>query len=178
MTRANVQMSIQKGPAYRWGALSLMLAVAAILIALAFEHIGGYVPCPMCLQQRWAYYSGIPVIFLALVLLITGRPRAAGGLFVLAALAFLANAGLGGYHAGVEWGFWPGPDTCAAQPFSALSGGSMLEKLSQTRVIRCDEAQIRVLGLSFAGWNVVSSLMLVTGLVKSALAAREYKVYL
>ena len=34
-------------------------------------------------------------------------------LLLLVALAFLINAGLGIYHAGVEWKWWPGPTTCA-----------------------------------------------------------------
>lgn len=170
--------SIPRGPAYRWGALSLLMATAAIVTALAFEFIGGFAPCPLCLQQRWAYYAGIPLTFVALVLLTSGYPRGAAVLFGVTALAFLGNAGLGAYHAGVEWGFWPGPDTCAAQPFSLSTGGSLLEKLQQTRVIRCDEAQIRVLGLSFAGWNVVVCLMLSTALAKAASASRDHEVYL
>lgn len=170
--------SIPTGLAYRWGALALLLATASILIALAFEHLGGYAPCPLCLQQRWAYYAGIPMTFAALVLLTSGHPRAAAVLFALTALAYLGNAGLGAYHAGVEWGFWAGPDTCAAQPFSLSTGGNLLEKLQQTRVIRCDEAQIRVLGLSFAGWNVVACLMLSTALAKAASAARDHEIYL
>ncbi len=175
---------VSKGPAYRWGALALLLAAAAILTALGFEHIGKYAPCPLCLQQRWAYYVAIPATFAGLVLLSTGRPHIASAIFALVALAFLANAGLGTYHAGVEWGFWPGPDTCAAQPYSFSTPGStsggrgILDKLPQTGVVRCDEAQIRVAGLSFAGWNVVACLMLFTALLKAAFAAREHEVYL
>ena len=29
--------------------------------ALAFEHIGGYIPCALCLMQRTPYYWGIPI---------------------------------------------------------------------------------------------------------------------
>src|SRR5262245_33165048 len=89
--------------AYRKGGLVLLVAIAVIAAALAFEHIGGYAPCPLCLQQRYAYYAGIPVLFLALVLLAAERPGLASALFALVALAFLANAGLGIYHAGAEW---------------------------------------------------------------------------
>ena len=53
-------------------ALVLFAAAAVILAALAFEHFGGYVPCPLCLQQRYAYYAGVPALFLALVLLSAG----------------------------------------------------------------------------------------------------------
>jgi hypothetical protein len=51
----------------------LVLALATILGALAFEHLGGYAPCPLCLEQRYAYYVGIPALGLALVLLASGH---------------------------------------------------------------------------------------------------------
>jgi disulfide bond formation protein DsbB len=156
--------------AYRLGALALLAAAAVILAALAFEHFGGYDPCPLCLQERYAYYAGIPLLVLALVLLSLGAPRAAAAVFLVVALGFLANAGLGAYHAGVEWKFWPGPDTCAATARPLSTGGGVLEQLEKTRVIRCDEAPWHFLGLSFAGWNMVASLVLAVG---AATAARK-----
>jgi disulfide bond formation protein DsbB len=161
-----------RSPAYRIGALVLFAASAVILTALAFEHFGGYTPCPLCLQERWAYYASIPALFVALVLLSAGRTNAATVVFGLVALAFLANAGLGTYHAGAEWKFWPGPDTCGgSQPISTGAGG-LFKDLATTRVIRCDEAPWHFLGLSFAGWNAVASLVLAIGAALSAAKAR------
>ncbi len=40
-------------------------------------------------------------------------------LLALIALAFLVNAGVGVYHSGVEWKWWPGPTSC--------SGGTAVE---------------------------------------------------
>lgn len=150
-----------RDPAYVWAGLTLLLASAAIIAALAFEHLGGYVPCPLCLEQRYAYYLGIPLTFAALVLIGAEQPRLAALILGLAMLAFLANTALGVYHAGVEWRWWPGPDTCAGglQPLSTGAGG-LLGELARTRVIRCDEAPWRFAGLSFAGWNAVISLLL------------------
>jgi disulfide bond formation protein DsbB len=161
-----------RSPAYRMGALVLFAAAAVILTALAFERFGGYTPCPLCLQERWAYYASIPALFIALVLLSAGRTNAAAVVFGLVALAFLANAGLGTYHAGAEWKFWPGPDTCGgSQPISSGAGG-LFKDLATTRVIRCDEAPWHFLGLSFAGWNAVASLALAAGATISAIRAR------
>lgn len=160
------------GAAYRTGALVLFLAVVVIATALAFEHVGGYVPCPLCLQQRYAYYAGVPLLFLALVLVAAERERLAALVFVVVALGFLANAGLGIYHAGAEWKFWPGPDTCAAGPAPlTTSAGGLLKELAKTRVVRCDEAAWRMLGLSFAGWNVVACLLLAAGAASAAVKA-------
>ncbi len=163
-----------QSPAYRTGALVLFAAVAAILAALGFQYIGGYAPCPLCLQQRYAYYAGIPLLFLALVLTAADRRALAAVLFLAVAAGFLANAGLGVYHSGVEWKFWAGPDTCAgaAAPLSTSAGG-LFKDLATTHVIRCDEAPWRFLGLSFAGWNVIASLLLAAGATFSAIKARH-----
>jgi disulfide bond formation protein DsbB len=143
-----------------------------ILGALAFQHLGGYAPCPLCLEQRYAYYAGIPLLFVALVLLAAGRTSLAAAIFFVVALAFLANAGLGAYHAGVEWKLWPGPDTCSAPtaPLGAGKGG-LLGELGKTRVIRCDEAPWHLLGISLAGWNVLACLLLAAGAVSAGVKA-------
>lgn len=159
--------------AYQAGSLALFLALAVILAALGFEHIGGYIPCPLCLQQRWAYYIGIPAVFVALVLLGAERPRIAGVILLLVALAFAVNGALGVYQAGAEWKFWPGPATCAGDQGVTQSAGSLLKNLENTKVIRCDEAAWRMLGLSFAGWNVVTSLLIFAAAIKAAFHAAD-----
>jgi disulfide bond formation protein DsbB len=161
----------ERSAAYRTGALALFAAAAVIATALAFERFGGYVPCPLCLQQRYAYYAGVPALFVALVLLSAGYARVAAAVFLLVAAAFLANAGLGIYHAGAEWGYWPGPDTCAGAPQPLSKGGGLLKDLETTRVVRCDKAPGHFLGLSFAGWNVVACLLLAIGSVSAAAKA-------
>jgi disulfide bond formation protein DsbB len=158
-----------QSPAYRTGALVLFAAVAAILAALGFQYIGGYAPCPLCLQQRYAYYAGVPLLFLALVLTAADRRALAAVLFLAVAAGFLANAGLGVYHSGVEWKFWAGPDTCGTAQGLSTSAGGLLENIEKTRVVRCDEAAWRFLGLSFAGWNVLISLALAAGAVTAAI---------
>lgn len=168
-------VSAEKTAAYRAGGLTLFLAVAIILGALAFEHIGGYAPCPLCLMQRYAYYAGIPLLFLAMALT-SEMPRVAALLFFIVALGFLANAGLGVYHSGVEWKFWPGPDTCGTVQALPTNATDLLKAAEQAVVVRCDEAQWRFAGLSFAGWNVVVSILAFAGALRAGvlvLSARD-----
>ncbi|MTD95074.1 disulfide bond formation protein B [Hyphomicrobium sp. xq] len=146
--------------AYRYGALALLLAAGAIAIALGYQHLGGLEPCELCLKQRYAYYAGVPLLFLALVSLSAGQTRVAALLFGLVALGFLGNAGLGVYHAGVEWKFWEGPTACSGAQQITANAGNMLDALKQTNVVRCDDAAWRFIGLSFAGWNVLASLFI------------------
>lgn len=168
--------NVVKSEAYYLGGVVLFGAAAIIIAALLFEHVGGYAPCPLCLQQRYAYYSGIPLAFLALVSLSAGQRRLAGGLFLVIALAFLINAGLGVYQSGAEWGWWPGPATCAGGADVIAGGGDLLSKLENTRVVRCDEASWRFAQLSFAGWNAVLSLILsILSLKAALLSAYENK---
>ena len=158
-------------PAYKAGAAALMLAISALATAYGFQYIGGYEPCALCLMERYAYYVGIPLLFLALVLVATERAGWAAAIFFLVALAFLANAGLGTYHAGAEWKFWPGPDTCGGSQTLGGGSGGLLKELETIRVIRCDEAPWQFLGLSFAGWNVVVSFLIFVAALQAAFAA-------
>lgn len=125
-----------------------------------FEYVLGMKPCPMCLEQRYAYYLVI-VLGAVLALAAPRLPRSlvVAGLAVLA-LAVFGNAIFGAYHAGVEWGFWPGPATCSGTVSDLGSAGTLLQRLDTVRVVRCDEVQWRFLGLSLAGYNVlISGLM-------------------
>lgn len=137
-------------------AVSAVVFGAALLIILtahAFEQFGGYAPCPLCLQERFAYYFGVPA---ALVAFFAARGESFGFarlVLVLIAIGFLINTGLGVYHAGAEWKWWPGPDTCV-DGFDLTWGE---EGIVDTPLIRCDEAAWRFLGLSFAGWNALVS---------------------
>ena len=143
------------------------LAIAAIGAtaiggALIFEHVFGLQPCPLCLEQRIAYYVSIPLAVLLLIGISAGAARKvllAG--FVVIAAGMLWNAGLGVYHSGVEWGWWPGPQDCSGPVNSLGSAGNLLKKIESIRIVRCDEVQWRFLGLSLAGYNVLISLALV-----------------
>ncbi|MBK9078347.1 MAG: disulfide bond formation protein B [Hyphomicrobium sp.] len=170
------EVSADKGPAYTYGSAALFLTVASILTALGFEYIGGYQPCMLCLWERYAYYFAIPVLFVAIVLSAGGRKGWAAALFFLVALAFLANAGLGTYHAGAEWKYWPGPESCGGGGNLATSAGTLLQDLENIRVVRCDEPALVFLGLSFAGWNVVGSLLLMVLSLQAAFAASAQRL--
>ncbi|MDB5649239.1 MAG: disulfide bond formation protein [Hyphomicrobiales bacterium] len=135
----------------------LVIAFATIAGAWIFEAFG-YLPCELCLKQRWAYYVGVPLAAITLALAWRGPlPLARIGLGLLA-LVFLGSAIFGTYHAGVEWGFWPGPTDCTGSIGGAAKDMSdFMSQLQTTRVVRCDAVAIRIFGLSLAGWNAVIS---------------------
>jgi disulfide bond formation protein DsbB len=152
------------------------VAALSLLGAYFFEHVLDLLPCPLCLQQRYAYYLAVPlatlVAWAAAAGWPVGLPRAG---FVLLAAAFLANAALGIYHAGAEWKFWAGPTDCAARPLPLkLDAGSLMQQMQQTVIVRCDEAAWRFAGLSLAGWSVLISLGLVVLAVTGLVSRRGY----
>ena len=139
----------------------LLIAAATIAGAWFFQLVLGLQPCPLCLQQRYAYYLAIPLAALTSLAAAQNGPRwlLVGGLTILA-LAALANAVLGSYHAGVEWKLWAGPADCTGPVGNLGSAGSLLDRLDKVKVVMCDEVQWRFLGLSLAGYNVLISLLM------------------
>jgi disulfide bond formation protein DsbB len=149
-------------------------AIAAATLAGAWfiQLVLDIRPCPLCLEQRYAYYLVIPLG--ALIALAASRDVSRGvvlaGLAVLA-IATLGNAGLATYHAGVEWHLWQGPTDCTGPIGNLGSAGNLLERLATVKVVRCDEVQWKFLGLSLAGYDVLISLLMAAiagwGMVRS-----------
>jgi disulfide bond formation protein DsbB len=147
----------------RMALLVSLSMIAVIGTVLGFQYIGGYVPCALCYTQRLPYYyAAMPAGFLALVLAMIGGPAVIVRLLLLVtALALIVTAGIAVYHSGVEWGFWQGPESCGVVGDAVnKDAGSLLANLSNTKPPSCNEAAGRFLGLSFAGWNVVVSLIM------------------
>jgi disulfide bond formation protein DsbB len=149
-------------------ALWIAAASLAILAAVWIFQGLGYAPCELCLTQRYAFYAAVP-----LALLTAFTSRASYGLtragFALLAAAFAANAVLAAYHVGVEYHWWPGPTACTGGLTGSLDVNDLVKSLDSVKVVRCDEVQLRIAGLSLAGWNVVASAVLAA---YAAVAAR------
>lgn len=144
-------------------ALMLLVAMAAVVgAALGFEHIGGYIPCMLCLEQRTPYYVGVPLMALAALSSALHWPAViTRGLLLIGGLLMLYGLGLGVYHAGVEWSWWAGPTDCTAVSAPAGGGtGGVLNSINTVMPPSCEKAALRILGLSMAGWNVIASLIL------------------
>nr|WP_311968095.1 disulfide bond formation protein B [Bradyrhizobium archetypum] len=156
-------------------ALAIAVVAAATLAgAWFFQLVLDIRPCPLCLEQRYAYYLAAPLSLLIAFAAARGasRPVLLAGFAVLL-LAALANAWLGGYHAGVEWQFWQGPTDCSGPVADLGSAGTLLQRLDTEKVVRCDEVQWRFLGLSLAGYNVLISLAMALMAVWGIVAAKR-----
>lgn len=143
-----------------WPAAALIICAAVLGAAHAFETFGHMAPCELCLKEREVWWTAGAVALVGLALGFS--PVAARGRRVAEialAAAFLYGAVLAGYHAGVEWKFWPGPASCtgvvtqvSAAAMQALLRGAALG------LPACDRPAWVFLGISMAGWNALISL--------------------
>ena len=133
--------------------------------ALAFQYVGGLLPCAMCLWQRWPHR-------VAIVLGVIGVAIPNAVIAGLGALSMLVSAGLAVLHTGVERAWWDGPQVCgasAAQDLGSLSADELFALDSGPRLVLCNEVAWEFLGLSMASWNGVVSLALAAIWIAAAL---------
>lgn len=126
-------------------------SLALLFGAFAFQHIGGLAPCKLCIWQR---YPHVAAILIGAVALFVPLPA----LIALGALAALTTAAIGGYHVGVEQGWFEGPTACTASGTSGVDADALFDQIMAAPLIRCDEIAWQFAGLSMAGWNMVLSL--------------------
>lgn len=151
--RSPARNSALPGPSLRF-ARTLALAVSALLIGGAYvaEYGFGLYPCEMCWWQRWPHFAAIGLAGLGFV-------TAPARLWATAAgLAILVSGLIGGFHAGVEYGWWQGITSCA-RIVPSVPGSSPLEAIMNTPMISCNDAQWKLLGVSLAGFNFLISLV-------------------
>ena len=152
-------MRLEANPALTAALAIAVISAATLAGAWFFQLVLDIRPCPLCLEQRYAYYLAIPLGALVAFAAAKDAPRGV----LLAGLAILApphsampgsgpitpasngSSGRGRPIAPARWSISAAPATC-------WSGSR------PTKVIRCDEVQWRFLGLSLAGYNVLISL--------------------
>jgi len=140
-------------------ALAICALAATGLLGGAFfmQYVADLAPCPLCLTQRWPHAAVIlfGALGYAAPLTVTARRL----LLALCAIAFAITAGVGFYHAGVEYELIAGPSAC-----TGLATGDSLEELRRNLmnapVVRCDEAPWSLFGISLAGYNFLASAAL------------------
>ena len=135
------------------------IALATPLALLGGAYLGQYgfglFPCEMCWWQRYAHMAAL--VF-ALIAVLGGRLPDRGRSFVwLAALAILASGAIGVYHAGVELDIFQGFTQCTSTAHGA-STEDLLNQIMNAPLVRCDDIQWSMWGISMAGWNAILSL--------------------
>lgn len=128
----------------------LALGVPLALLGGAYlsEYGFGLYPCEMCWWQRYPHFAALAFAVLSLVL----EPKR--GWIALAGVAILVSGVIGGFHAGVEYGWWEGITACTTV---VAEGGNALDAIMNAPLIRCDRAPWTLAGISLAGFNFLIS---------------------
>lgn len=134
--------------------LILLASIATIAGAWTYEHLG-YLPCELCYKERIPYYAAFLLAPAAAMAAQAGRPKLAHGVFWLMALLFAGDVVLSIYHSGVEWKIFAGPSDCAGPLTTAATVDDFMQQLRKVKVVRCDEPNLWIMGLTLANWNVL-----------------------
>ena len=139
--------------------LLAVLVPAALLGGAYIAQYGfGLPPCEMCWWQRYPHFAALGIGVMAFFL------KPAQVWTALAGLAILTSGLIGGFHAGVEYGWWEGITGC-----STLASGIDVMDPAAAPLIRCDVAPWTLWGISLAGFNFLISS--IAGAAIVALAA-------
>ena len=153
---------------------ALWAALIASVIALGTAFVAQYVfdlwPCVLCLYQRWPYAAIIAVTIAGLAL---QKKLGAGPFLFLCALGFAATAAIGGYHVGVEQGWWEGTQECVGDTAQANSLQDLKAKIMSTPIVRCNDVAWSLFGISMAGYNFIAAAILSVFCFMSALSSKK-----
>ena len=149
-------------------AQQLALALPAGLLGGAYISQYGFdlFPCEMCWWQRWPHFAALSFAVLGFV----AAPKRLW--LALAAFSIIISGLIGGFHAGVEYGWWEGITGCATVPSGEDAMASILD--ASAPLVRCDEAPWSLFGISLAGWNFLFSFL--GGITILGLVAKQEQV--
>lgn len=126
--------------------LALLIPAGLLGGAYISQYVFGLYPCEMCWWQRYphfaAFAAGAASFFLS--------PKQVWA--ALAGLFMITSGFIGFYHAGVEYGWFPGVTACAT-----MTGAINVLDPASAPLIRCDVAPWSLFGISLAGWNFLFS---------------------
>jgi disulfide bond formation protein DsbB len=127
-------------------ALAVLVPAALLGGAYIAQYGFGLAPCEMCWWQRYPHFAALGLGAMAFV----AQPKRLWS--ALAGLAIIASGLIGGFHAGVEYGWWEGITGCSTLP----TGIDVMDP-SAAPLIRCDVAPWDLFGISLAGFNFLIS---------------------
>jgi disulfide bond formation protein DsbB len=150
--------------------IALLLPLALLGGALGSQYIGGLYPCEMCWWQRYPHAAAI--LLAALAFTSYAESERSRSLTLLAAVAIAISGAIGVYHAGVELKIFEGFTTCTTTA-KAANTQELLKQLMKVPLIRCDQVQWSLFGISLAGYNAIFSLSGAAAIVWLTLSGRR-----
>lgn len=141
--------------------LCALFSFLMLAVALIGQYGFGLHPCDLCIYQRIPYAA---IVFLGLVgAFLPKARRFQYAIAVVCALLFLVDAGIAGYHTGVETGIFKGPTACSSDGKVGQTLEEIRAAILNAPLVTCAQAMIYVLGLSMAAWNMIAATIAFLG---------------
>jgi disulfide bond formation protein DsbB len=141
----------------------ILVSFLSLILALSAEYFLDIRPCSLCLYQRHVFglllglgFIGLSVDFKLLR--------------TLFAVVILGGLSLSVYHMGVEEKWWKGPKSCTVATQQSVGGSMTLEEriknfqeqTDKQSIVRCDEVNWRIFGISATVWMIPFYLILLS----------------
>ncbi len=126
--------------------------------ALFFQEVMNLPPCILCKYQRVPYIFVIFAGALAYILFNGQFRKLALFLLFTCAIALFIDAGIAGFHVGVEHGWWEGTSECGGNIKANLSLEELRAAILNAPIVRCTEVAWQMFGISMAGYNMMIAL--------------------
>ena len=135
--------------------LILLFSIFALLAAFFIQYILGHQPCKLCLFERIPYILAIIIITIKFIF-----KKYEKIYLLLISLIFASATLLSFYHFGIEQGFIEESMVCDLNnQNNSLNVEDILNQLKENN-ISCKDVTFRLLGLSLATINTITSLII------------------
>ena len=134
--------------------LILIYSLFTIFFVLYIEYILLYKPCKLCLYQRIPYIAAIFVSFIGYNYYKNDK------ILISIIIIFIISFFISGYHFGIENNIFEEFSGCSGNTLEITDKTELLKSLNNT-VPSCKDTNLKFLGLSLAGINVLLSLLII-----------------
>ena len=128
-------------------------SIFAIIYALYVEYYLNYQPCKLCLYQRAPFILAIFISFVGF-----NFPNK-DEVLILLIITFAIGVIISGYHFGIENNIFEEFKSCSNNSLNITDKADLLKSLNQT-LPSCKDISFTLLGISLAGLNFLSSLLI------------------
>lgn len=136
--------------------INFLFALVVIISGFSLQYVLGYIPCYLCIVERWPY---ICLLFLSIAGIFYKKTWI---VFTISLVMFISIL-LAGYHVGVEQEWWEEPSYCK-KTFIKFSENNVIGDLDKLPILHqsCKESSPRIMNISLPEMNFLFSMVLFT----------------
>ena len=135
--------------------INLSISLIVLIIVFILEYIFKFIPCDMCLVERYPYYALILLSVIAMYLVRIEKAKLRKIVDYISISTILFGFIYTLRHVGVERGIIKLSTECSGALINTSDKSALLEELNQAALVRCDEATYLFNFISIAESNLI-----------------------